>query len=145
MRVGQTQLQRMPRPTQLQDLDNLPVTAPELNGTIFLEREIGKVGKERTTHRRAIIAAALTARNGAHGIELSVARVAKDPLVLESPGFRAVSIVSGRGRLQLAGEEIEIGPHDHFGIPSGLSAIITCSSPSQGDPLVLLESVLGPS
>jgi quercetin dioxygenase-like cupin family protein len=134
------------RPTQPQDLDDLPVTAPELNGTIFLEREIGKMAHEGNTHRRAIIPAALTARDGAHGIELSVARVAKDPLVLESPGFRAVSIVSGRGCLQLAGEEIEIGPHDHFGIPSGLSAIITCSSPSpQRDPLVLLESVLGPS
>ena len=130
------------RPTQPQDLGNLPVTAPELNGTIFLEREIEKAAQEPTTHRRAIIPAALTARNGAHGIELSVARVADDPLVLESPSFRAVSVVRGRGHLQLAGEEIEIAPHDHFGIPAGLAATLTQSTAPNGEPLVLLDALL---
>ncbi|MEI6715274.1 MAG: hypothetical protein WCO60_16065 [Verrucomicrobiota bacterium] len=130
------------RPTQPQDLNDLPVTAPELNSTVFLEREIEKAAQESTTHRRAIIPAARTAQNGADGIELSVARVADGPLVLESSSFRAVSVVRGHGRLLLAGEEIEIAPHDHFGIPASLAATITRSTAPEGDPLVLLDAVM---
>jgi len=130
------------RPTEAKDLADVPVTAQELNGTVFLEREIRRATAEATTHQRVILPASKTGRGGAGGIELSIARVADDPLVLESPSFRAFSVVRGCGRLQLAGEEIEIAPHDHFGIPAGLAATILWSDAPGSDPLVLLEAGL---
>ena len=130
------------RPTEAKDLAEVPVTAQELNGTVFLEREIGRAAAEATTHQRVILPASKTGRGGAGGIELSIARVADDPLVLESPSFRAFSVVRGCGRLLLAGEEIEIAPHDHFGIPAGLAATILWSDAPESDPLVLLEAGL---
>ena len=130
------------RPTEAKDLADAPVTAQELNGTVFLEREIERAAAEATTHQRVILPASKTGRGGAGGIELSIARVADDPLVLESPSFRAFSVVRGCGRLLLAGEEIEIAPHDHFGIPAGLAATILWSTAPESDPLVLLEAGL---
>jgi mannose-6-phosphate isomerase-like protein (cupin superfamily) len=130
------------RPTEAKDLADVPVTAQELNGTVFLEREIGRAAAEATTHQRVILPASRTGRGGAGGIELSIARVADDPLVLESHSFRAFSVVRGCGRLLLAGEEIEIAPHDHFGIPAGLPATILWSTTPESDPLVLLEAGL---
>jgi hypothetical protein len=132
------------RPTEAKDLADVPVTAQELNGTVFLEREIGRVAAEATTHQRVILPASRTGRGGAGGIELSIARVADDPLVLASPVFRVISVVRGHGCLSLAGEQIEIGPHDHFGIPAGLPATLARVSLPDGEPLVLLGAVLDP-
>jgi mannose-6-phosphate isomerase-like protein (cupin superfamily) len=131
-----------PTPSDAQDMADSVVVAQELNGTVFLEREIERAASEAVTHRRAIIPAARTDRNGAGGIELSLARVANDPLVLESSSFRAVSVVRGQGRILLAGEEVEIGPRDHFGIPAGLKATVECSTASGGEPLVFLDAIL---
>jgi hypothetical protein len=39
----------------------------------------------------------------------------------------------------MAGEEVSLTPHDHFGIPAGLPATITARG---GDPLVLLDATL---
>lgn len=48
----------------------------------------------------------------------------------------------GRGLLEMAGEKIELAAHDHFGIPAGLTAVITQVGP---EPLVLLDTVLRPA
>ena len=133
------------RPTEPDDLADRPVTAPELNGTVFLEREIARVADVAATVRRPIIPAARTDRGGVGGIELSISRVADLPLSLESDRFRAVSVVRGRGRLTLAGEEIGIAPHDHFGIPAGLAAVIESATGAGEEPLVLLDAVLRPA
>jgi len=133
------------RPTTPDDLIDLPVTAPELNGTVFLEREIARAAAAAVTTRWPIIPAARTDRDGVGGIELSIARVAAGPLSLESDRFRAVSVVRGHGRLTLAGEEARIAPHDHFGIPAELAAVIE-SAPGPGEePLVILDAVLRPA
>jgi hypothetical protein len=42
----------------------------------------------------------------------------------------------------MADEEREITPHDHFGIPAGVTATIRESA---GEPLVLLDAVLKPA
>lgn len=133
------------RPTEPDDLTVLPVTAPELNGTVFLEREIARAAGTAATVHRPIIPAARTDRGGVGGIELSISRVAAEPLVLESERFRAVSVVRGRGRLTLAGEEIGIAPHDHFGIPAELTATIESATGEGDEPLVLLDAVLRPT
>lgn len=130
------------RPTEPDDLADLPVTAPELNGTVFLDREIARAADTAATVHRPIIPAARTDRGGVGGIELSISRVADEPLVLESDRFRAVSVVRGRGRLTLAGEEIGIAPHDHFGIPAKLAAVIESATGAGDEPLVLLDAVL---
>jgi len=45
----------------------------------------------------------------------------------------------------LAGEEARIAPHDHFGIPAELAAVIE-SAPGPGEePLVILDAVLRPA
>jgi hypothetical protein len=116
--------------------------AQEFNGTVFLKREIGRAAAEATTHQRVILPASRTGRGGAGGIELSIARVADDPLVLASPVFRAISVVRGHGCLSLAGEQIEIGPHDHFGIPAGLQATLKGSGASSREPFVFLDAIL---
>jgi mannose-6-phosphate isomerase-like protein (cupin superfamily) len=130
------------RPTEAADLAVVPVTAAELNGTVFLEREIAAAAAAKATLRRTLIPAARTDRAGSGGLELSLAAVADEPLVLAADRFRAVSVVRGRGTLALAGEEAEITPHDHFGIPSGLPATLTTHG---GEPLVLLDATLEPS
>lgn len=127
------------RPTEAADLVVVPVTAAELNGTVFLEREITAAAAATSTCRRTLIPAARTDRDGTGGIELSVAAVAAEPLVLEAERFRAVSVIRGRGTLELAGEEVAISPHDHFGIPAGLPATLTVEG---GEPLVVLDATL---
>jgi len=132
------------RPTEPADLAERPVTAPELNGTVFLERELARAADATGTTRRTLIPAARTDRGGTGGIELSIARVAGEPLVVQQDRFVAVSVVRGRGRLSIAGEQVEIGPHDHFGIPAGLVATIESLS-AAGDPLVVLDAILRPA
>jgi mannose-6-phosphate isomerase-like protein (cupin superfamily) len=127
------------RPTEAGDLKALTVTAAELNGTVFLEREIAAAAAARATLRRTLIPADRTRRDGTGGLELSLAAVMGEPLVLEAERFRAVSVVRGRGTLALGGEEAAIAPHDHFGIPADLPATITARG---SEPLVLLDATL---
>ena len=117
----------------------MPVTAAELNGTVFLEREIAAAAAATATLRRTLIPAARTDRDGSGGIELSLAAVAGESVVLAAEGFRAVSVVRGRGRLSIAGEEVAVVPRDHFGIPAGLPATLTAED---GEPLVLLDATI---
>lgn len=93
----------------------------------------------RSTCRRTLIPAARTDRDGTGGLALSIATVTGEPLVLAADRFRAVSVVRGSGTLALAGEEVSLTPHDHFGIPAGLPATLTARG---GEPLVLLDAML---
>jgi mannose-6-phosphate isomerase-like protein (cupin superfamily) len=127
------------RPTESADLAVAPVTAADLNGTVFLEREIAAAAAAPSTCLRTVIPAARTDRDGTGGIALSIATVAGEPLVLAADRFRAVSVIHGPGTLRMAGEEVSLTPHDHFGIPAGLPATITARG---GDPLVLLDATL---
>lgn len=130
------------RPTEAADLATVPVTAAELNGTVFLEREIAAAAAATATLRRTLIPAARTDRDGSGGLELSLAAVTAAPLTLAAERFLAVSVVRGRGQLALAGEVAAIGPHDHFGIPAGLPATISMQG---GEPLVLLDASIEPA
>lgn len=129
------------RPTELVDLATVPVTSAALNGTVFLEREITAAAVTTETCRRTLIPASRTARADAGGIDLSLAAVVEEPLVLVADRFRAVSVVIGRGTLALAGEEVAVTPHDHFGIPAGLPATLRTDG---GDPRVLLDAMIEP-
>jgi hypothetical protein len=127
------------RPTEPVDLATVPVTAAELNGTVFLEREIVAAAAATASLRRTLIPAARTDRDGSGGIELSLAAVVGESVVLVAEGFRAVSVVRGSGTLSIAGEEVAITPRDHFGIPAGLPATLTAEGAA---PLVLLDAMI---
>ncbi|MBI3862479.1 MAG: hypothetical protein HY290_11345 [Planctomycetia bacterium] len=130
-----------PQPIELERLESTPLLSHRMNHTIFLEREIQKAGEKFASLRYPLIAAAVTDRGGTGGIELSISRASSRGLELRPGRFCAVSVVRGRGVVAMAGEEREITPHDHFGIPSGVAATIRETG---GEPLVLLDAILKP-
>jgi hypothetical protein len=128
-----------PQPMPLEKLELVPVPNQKMNGTIYLEREIAAAGRRVASVRYPILPARATDRGGTGGLELSVARVTPRGLQFRCPRFCAVSVVAGRGVVEIAGEEKEIARHDHFGIPSGVDALVR----QLGDtPLVTLDTVL---
>jgi len=131
-----------PQPIELNRLETVPVLSHQLNGTVLLEREIEKAAEKFACVRYAIIPADKTDRDGVGGLELSVARVNSRGWELRPERFCLVSVVRGRGTLAMAGEQREVAPHDHFGIPAGVKASI-CQLGD--DPLVLLDAVLKPA
>ena len=131
-----------PQPRELEQLETAPVLSHKLNGTVHLEQEIARVIDRYSSVRYPIIPVEKTDRDGVGGLELSIARITERGMELHPERFCTVSVVRGRGLLAMAGEQIEITAHDHFGIPAGLAATIA----QIGDePLVLLDAVLRPS
>ncbi len=131
-----------PSPMELEKLRTKPVTSRELNGTIFLEREIEAAASKPHAVRYPIIPARLTDRDGVGGLELSVSRASPRGLTMELDRFCAVSVVRGKGTIHMGGEVRPISQHDHFGIPSHVTAVIKSADNS---PLVLLDAVLKPA
>jgi hypothetical protein len=130
-----------PQPIELDCLETVPVLSRQMNGTVLLEREIEKVAAKMASIRYAIVPAEWTDRERVGGLELSVARVTPRGLDLRPQRFCAVSVVRGRGVVAMAGEERNLAPHDHFGIPADVAATIRQTG---DDPLVLLDAVLKP-
>ncbi|MBM3845912.1 MAG: hypothetical protein FJ405_06465 [Verrucomicrobia bacterium] len=131
-----------PQPCALEQLESSSVMSHKLNGTVYLEREIEKVIERYTSVRYPIIPTEKTDRDGVGGLELSIARVTDRGMELRPDRFCAVSVVRGNGVLEMAGEKIAVTARDHFGIPAGLTAVITDTG---REPLVLLDAVLRPA
>jgi len=130
-----------PAPRKVEELQTAPVLSHKLNGTVYLEREIAQVQERFTNVRYPIVPAEKTDRDGLGGLELSISRVSGRGVEMRPDRFCAVSVVRGSGVLEMAGENIAIKPHDHFGIPTGISATLTATG---SEPMVLLDSVLKP-
>jgi len=128
-----------PQPRELDQLQTAPVLGPKLNGTILLERELDKAAARFASVRYPLIPASATDRDGVGGLELSVARVTDRGLDWKLERFCAVSVVRGTGTVTIAGESRDLTPHDHFGIPAGVTAHIRQTS---REPLVLLDCVI---
>lgn len=131
-----------PQPRDLADLETVSVLSQKMNGTVQLEAEVAKAASRYSSLRYVLIPADRTDRAGVGGLELSIARVTERALEFRADRFCAVSVVQGRGMLRLAGQEIEVSAHDHFGIPSGMTASLQQLG---SDPLVTLDSVLRPA
>ncbi len=131
-----------PSPMPLEQLRTKSPTSRELNGTIFLEREIDAAAAKPHAVRYPIIPARLTDRDGVGGLELSVSRVTPRGLTMEMDRFCAVSVVRGKGTIRMGGEVREISQHDHFGIPAHVTAVVAALD---NTPLVLLDAVLKPA
>ncbi len=110
-----------------------------MNGSIYLERALDKAEALSKARRQVLIPVKATDRNGCGGLELAVARVTSAGLRLPLDSFRIVSVVRGEGRVAVAGIEQLLKPHDHFGIPAGMSATMWQKG-RQG--LVVLDAVM---
>lgn len=130
-----------PRPQPLEQLESVAATDGRLNGLVWLEREVAGMVKQPNGTRTVLVSAKRTLRGPQGGLELAALRIGKEGVEMRPPRFSALSVVRGRGRLELAGEKIELAPHDHFGIPAGLSARLVAMD---DEALILLESTLHP-
>jgi mannose-6-phosphate isomerase-like protein (cupin superfamily) len=128
-----------PQPIPTEELTAVSREAKELNGTVYLDREIKAIALETGTKRRSLVSPERTFRPQSGGLALSIARVEREPLVYQSDRFRAVGVVRGCGRVTIGSAEAELEPHAHFGIPTGARATITARD---GEPLVLLDAEL---
>ncbi len=128
-----------PKPIELDKLEKVPVVSRQMHRTVLLEREIEKAAAKFTSVRYPIIPASVTDRDGTGGLELSVARVNERGLTLRTDHFCIVSVVRGRGVVQMAGVEKAIGVHDHFGVPAGIPAFMRQDGK---EALVTLDAVI---
>jgi hypothetical protein len=128
-----------PQPISTEELKPVSREAKELNGTVYLDREIETMECETGTKRRSLIAAERTFTPQSGGLALSIARVERDPLVYQSDRFRTVGVMRGRGHVRIGPAEAELETHAHFGIPAGCRATVTGHA---GEPLVLLDAEL---
>lgn len=131
-----------PQPIELERLETQRILSLKLNQTIHLERELDYAASKFSSVRYPLIPAEVTDRDGIGGLELSVARITSHGMVLLEDRFCAFSVIRGRGLLRMAGQERVIAPHDHFGIPAGVSATLHQIGT---DPLVTLDAVLKPT
>ena len=127
------------RPIELDNLEKVPVFSRQMNQTIFLEREIEKAAGKFPSIRYPIIPASATDRDGTGGLELSVARVNEYGLKLRTDRFCIVSVVRGRGVVQMAGVEKAIGPREHFAVPAGIPAFFRQEGEES---MVILDAVI---
>lgn len=113
--------------------------APEMNGTVYIDREIAKAEAIDKADRRVLIPAERTNRNGCGGLELAIARVTAEEFTYPTDSFRCVSVVRGEGMVHIAGMEQPVKGHDHFGIPATISATLRQKGTA---PLVVLDAVI---
>ena len=128
-----------PQPIEIEMLQPVGVLSKEMNGTILLDRELERAAVSKGASRRTLISAEQTHTPRSGGISLSVARIGPEPLTYAPERFQILSVNSGRGVVTIGQATQAIGPHDHFGIPAGATAVVTSSSDA---PLVVLDSVL---
>ena len=127
------------QPIELDKLEKTPVYSRQMNQTIYLEREIEKAAGRFSPVRYPIIPASATDGDGIGGLELSVARVNAYGLNLRTDRFCIVSVVRGRGVVQMAGAKKAVGPHEHFCVPAGIPAFLQQEG---NEPMVTLDAVI---
>ena len=60
-------------------------------------------------------------------------------LNLRTDRFCIVSVVRGRGVVQMAGVKKAVGPHEHFCVPAGIPALLQQEG---NEPMVTLDAVI---
>jgi mannose-6-phosphate isomerase-like protein (cupin superfamily) len=128
-----------PQPIEMEKLQPVGVLSKEMNGTILLDRELERAANSTGTSRRTLISAEQTHTARSGGITLSVARIGTESLTYTAERFQIISVNRGRGSVTIGPATRDIGPHDHFAIPAGTTAVLT-SLPNE--PLVVLDAVL---
>jgi mannose-6-phosphate isomerase-like protein (cupin superfamily) len=138
-------------PTPVESLRRVSRDSPPFGNMVYLEREIDRAAKLFQSWRRVLIpftatlrtvpsASGSTARPApAGGLELAITRATPSGFEYPRGDFRIVSIVRGHGRATIAGAERHVTPHDHFGIPAGLTGTLVQTGP---EPLIALDATL---
>ena len=128
-----------PQPKELDKLRTVDRASWRTGPTVFLDREIETMAGAAHSRRRILVPPSAMDRQGSGGLELGLARAAESGLVLPVDGFRMVSVVRGQGLARVGPVERPIRPHDHFGIPSGMTASLC----QRGyEPLVVLDALI---
>jgi len=131
-----------PQPIELERLEKVSLLGRSMNNTVLLEREIDQAAARFQSVRYPILPAAATDRDNVGGLELSIARVNPNGLILQPERFCIVSVVHGQGKVQMAGVEQAITSHDHFGVPADIVAHLR----QEGDEsLVTIDAVIKPA
>jgi mannose-6-phosphate isomerase-like protein (cupin superfamily) len=127
------------QPMPLEDFKEVDRNNWQMSNSVHLQREIKRMADLRGCMHHTLIPASVMDRNGSGGLELSLTRANETGFAYPIEDFRAVSVVSGKGRLAIGPVEINIEHHDHFGVPAGMAANVQ----QVGDqPLVLLDSLI---
>lgn len=130
-----------PLPVEDSPRTEAPLASPEMNQSIFLDRAIEESTTGSGSLRRVLIPASHAGFCEIGGLELAITRLDQDILAPPAPHYRIVSIQYGQAKIHISGAESEVGPHDHFGIPAGMS----CRFAPQGQrPLIFLDSMILP-
>ena len=128
-----------PQPIERECLAKVSLLGRPMNNTVLLEREIDQAAARFQSVRYPILPVAATDKGNVGGLELSIARVNPNGLILPSERFCIVSVVHGQGIVQMAGVEQTLAVHDHFGVPAGITAHLR----QEGDePLVTIDAVI---
>lgn len=127
------------QPAALADLTIARRDGAPFNQTLYLESEIAAAARTGAARRWTLIPASVTDRDNSGGLELSIARITPRAFRLVADTFLAMSVVRGVGTVSIAGIERQIQHHDHFCVPSGLTATL---SQRGEEPLILLDCAI---
>lgn len=128
-----------PRPMDLEDMQVVDRSSWQMGATVFLEREIAAMAQLNASLRRVLIPASSMDLKGSGGLELAASRATESGLLMPVDSFRTVSVARGHGWVRIGPVESPVRPHDHFGIPAGMSASLR----QQGsEPMVVLDALI---
>jgi mannose-6-phosphate isomerase-like protein (cupin superfamily) len=128
-----------PQPCNLELLQLVRVSAPQMNRMAALDKEIDRAARLPSNARWPIARAEATYRPHSGGLELMIARVGRDGMQFPQDTFRIIAVVRGRGAIQIGPVRCDVRTHDHVGVPASLKTTLLQSG---DEPLVVLEAAL---
>ncbi len=128
-----------PREKDTENLKLVPLNSPEMNHSVFIEREIERAASWTGTHSEVIIPATATASGEVGALEMSLIKVGSDGLSLGGDIYKIYSVSKGAAEITIGPAKAAIEERDHVGIPADMNAHI---KPTGDQPLVLLEGII---
>ncbi len=128
-----------PREKDTENLPMAPLDSPEMNHSVYIEREIERVAGYAGSHREVIIPASATASGEVGALELSIIKVGTEGASLGGDIYKIYSVVKGKAEITIGPAGSKLEEKDHFGVPAFMDADI---KPLGDDPLVLLEGII---
>ena len=128
-----------PRPKRSEDLQKVPLQSMEMNRSVYLERELSRMGEGSGNDRKILISSSATASPRAGALEMGIGRANAEGLSLQEERFRMVSVQSGAAEIKIGSVTAKLEEHDHVGIPGGMEAQIVSK---ETRPVVFLDAFL---
>ena len=128
-----------PRPVNVANLREVPLESNEMRNSVYIERAIEEKATTAGTEREIVIPASATASGKVGALELGVAKVDDSGFTLTCDSYKILSVVRGKGSIEIGGRRQTLNVHDHVGIPANVDSSID----RQGEePLVILDAVI---